>query len=117
MHCHTTPSSYMYVYSSKHALQVTNNGLECDDDEANAPDDLLSKLQAHWGSDASYNFTAAGIAGVSSTSCGFAAAAGIIDGRRTIGAMMPTTSGDGRFTAFTTDFPAAKAYYTGEVAA
>ena len=94
--------------------QVTAQGRDCNDDEDNAPNDLLTALQQYWGDAAEFNFTTGGaggvpITGVASTSCNWAAAAGIQSGVKTIGARTPSVSGDGRFVTFTTNWDAATA--------
>ena len=105
----------IWVYhddDSRH--QVTAQGRDCNDDEDNAPNDLLTALQQYWGDAAEFNFTSGGaggvpITGVASTSCSWAAAAGIQSGVKTIGARTPSVSGDGRFVTFTTNWDAATA--------
>ena len=104
----------MYKVDGATRAQITDNGAECDTDEDNAPHDLLTALQAYWGDAPEFNFTTGGaggvpITGVISSSCYFAAAAGIQAGARNIGARTPSVSGDGRFVVFTTNWDAATA--------
>ena len=74
---------------------------------------LLPALQAFWGNATnfpSYSLIGAGISSLSSSSvCTFAAAAGIIPSANTIEPLMPTTSADGRYTTFVTNFDARRA--------
>ena len=67
---------------------------------------LQSSLQTYWGTSSAYDFAAAGITGVSSSSCEFAAVVGIQSGVNTrgIGASSLSIDEAGRFIAYDTNF-------------